>query len=172
MKSKTLLIVPLAVLALSIVASVRAAPTWYAEVQLEITGWKPIGPVPGGYQIDVPFEGVAGGPSITEGTVEGVDHLLIDSAGVAHPNVYLTITDKDGDKISAYETGLTVAGRSPSQRAFEDMEAKIINDLDYPTTGKYTYLIDATFRSEGFISDFSSDPLSPHGYIHARWYWP
>ena len=172
MKSKILLIVPLALLALSIVASVRAAePAWYAEFQLVITGFDFVGVVPEGIRFDVPFEGVAGGPNIIEGTVEGVDHLLIDWEGIAHINVWLTITDKDGDKISAMETGLSVAGRSPSQRAFEGLEATIINVPGYPTTGKYTGLVGTTFRSEGFISDFSRDPPPPHGYIHAKWYW-
>ena len=168
MKSKILLVVPLALLALSIVASVGAAePAWYAESQLVITGFIPIGPG----QFDVPFEGVAGGSNIKEGTVVGVDHLVIDGAGVAHMNVSLTITDKDGDKISARETGLSVAGNSPSQRAFCNSSATIIDELGYPTTGKYIGLVGTEFRSEGFISDFSRDPPPPHGYIHAKWYW-
>lgn len=170
MKSKILLIVPLALLALSIATSVRAAPAWYANFQLKITGFDFVGVVPEGIRFDVPFEGVAGGPNIKKGTVEGVDHLLIDWENVAHVNVYFTITDKDGDKISASETGFSVVGRSPSQRAFEGMHATIIDEPDYPTTGKYTYLVGATFRSEGFISHFSRDP--PSGNIHAKWYWP
>jgi hypothetical protein len=169
MKSKILLIVPLALLALSIAASVRAAPAWYAEFQLEIIDFIFVGVDEQGVHFDVPFEGVAVGPNIKEGTVEGVDHLLIDWKGNVHLNVYLTITDKDGDRISAEETGLSVVGNSPSQRAFEGMHATIIDEPGYPTTGKYTYLVGATFRSEGFISDFSRDP--PSGNIHAKWYW-
>jgi len=167
MKSKILLIVPLAVLALSIVASVRAKPAWYVNFQLEITGFMPIGPVPGGFQIDVPFEGVAGGPNIKEGTVEGVDHLLIDGAGIYHINVYLTITDKDGDKISASGTGLSIR-RNPGQIVHEDAEATIIDVLGYPTTGKYAGLVDTIFRMESFITDFSDSP--PGGYIHGKLY--
>jgi hypothetical protein len=170
MKSKILPIVPLALLALSIVASTGAAHAWYAEFQLEITDFIFVGVDEQGIHFDVPFEGVAGGPNIKEGTVEGVDHLLIDWENVAHVNVYFTITDKDGDKISASETGFSVVGRSPSQRTFEGMHATIIDEPDYPTTGKYTNLVGATFRGEGFISDFSRDP--PGGHIHAKWYWP
>jgi len=170
MKGKILLIVPLALLALSIVASVRAAPAWYANFQLEITDFILVGVDELGIHFDVPFEGVAGGPNIKEGTVEGVDHLLVDWEGNAHLNVYLTITDKDGDKISASETGLSVVPTAASQRVFEGLEATIIDEPDYPTTGKYTYLVGTTFRSEGFISDFSREP--PGGYIHAKWYWP
>lgn len=172
MKSKILLIVPLALLALSIVASVRAAPTWYITLQLEITDFIFVEFVPGvGTYFAVPFEGVAVGPDIKEGTVEGVDLLLIDLIGIAHVDVYLTITDKDGDKISANAKGFSV-DRNPSQKVFEGLEPTIINQLGYPTTGKYfdAGLVGTKFRSEGFISDFSSDP--PGGYIHAKWYWP
>ena len=165
MKSKILLIVPLAVLALSIVASVRAAePALYAELQLEITGFIPIGPG----QFDVPFEGVAGGPNIKEGTVVGVDHLVIDGAGIGHIHAYMTVTDKDGDKISAYYTGLSIH-KNPGQIVHEDTWATIIDELDYPTTGKYDGLVGITFRGESFISDFSSVP--PGGYIHVKLYW-
>lgn len=169
MKSKILLIVPLTLSALSIVASVRGAPAWYAEFQLEITDFIFVGVDEQGIHFDVPFVGAAGGPGIKEGTAVGVDHLLIDWEGNVNLNVYLTITDKDGDKISVSETGFSVVGNSPSQRTFEGGEATIIDEPGYPTTGKYVGLVGTRFRSEGFISDFSRDP--PSGYIHAKLYW-
>ena len=167
MKSKILLIL-LALLALSITVPVRAKPTWYVELQAEMTDFIFVGTVEEGILFDVSFVGVAGGPNVKGGTVVGVDHVLIDWEGTAHLDVYYTITDKEGDKISAHVTGLAVP-KNPGQLVFEDAWATIIDVLDYPTTGKYIGLVGTTFRDEGFLTDVSVDP--PGGYIHAKLYW-
>ena len=172
MKSKILLI-PLALLALTITVPVRAEPAWFVECQLELTDFIYVETVPGGILFDVPFEGVAGGPNVKEGTVVGVDHVLIDGEGNAHLNIYLTITDKEGDAISAHITGLAVP-KNPGQLVFEGAWATIINEFDpttdvfYPTTGKYIDLLGETFRDEGFLTEVSVDP--PGGYVHVKWY--
>ena len=166
MKSKILLIL-LALLALSITVPVRAKPTWYVELQAEMTDFIFVGIVEEGMLFDVSFVGVAGGPNV-KGTVVGVDHVLIDWEGVAHLDVYYTITDKEGDKISAWVTGLAVP-KNPGQFVFENAWATIIDLDDYPTTGKYIGLVGTTFRDEGFLTEVSVDP--PGGYIHAKLYW-
>jgi len=168
MKSKILLLVPLTLLALSIALPAKAVPAWYAEAQMEITDFIFVSVVEQGYRFDVPFVGVACGPNIKEGTVEGVDHVLIDWYGIVHLNVYVTITDKEGDKISAHVTGRGVS-KNPGLIIFEDAVGTIIDELDYPTTGKYIGLVGYTFRDEGFVSGFSTEP--PGGYIHVKWYW-
>ena len=170
MKRKILLLVPVALLALSIALPAKAVPAWYAEAQMQITGFTFVGPDPEGRGLlfDVPFVGVASGPNIKEGTVEGVDHVLLDWQEIGHLDVYLTITDNEGDEISAHVTGLAVT-RNPGQVVFEGAWATIIDMLDYPTTGKYIGLIGITFRDEGFITELSTEP--PGGYIHVKWYW-
>jgi len=169
MKGKIFLLVPLTLLALSIALPAKAAPAWYAEAQMEITDFIFVGVVEEGYLFDVPFVGVAGGPNIIEGTVEGVDHVLIEwDFLTVHLNVYVTITDKEGDKISAHVTGRGVS-KNPGLIIFEDAVGTIIDVSDYPTTGKYIGLVDKTFTDEGFVSGFSTEP--PGGYIHVKWYW-
>jgi len=170
MKRRILLLLPILLLALSIAVSARAESAWYLELQCEITGFTFVGldPEERGLLFDVPFVGVAGGPNVKEGTVEGVDHVLIDWEGIGHLNVYYTITDKEGDEISAHVTGLAVT-LNPGQTVVQDAEATIINMPGYPTTGKYIDLIGITFRDEGFIAELSVEP--PGGYIHVKWYW-
>ncbi|MEM3770015.1 MAG: hypothetical protein QXG76_02365 [Candidatus Bathyarchaeia archaeon] len=169
MKGKILLVIPVALLALSIIPA-KAAPTWYNKAEMEITGFTFMGPDPGGRGLlfDVTFVGVAAGPNIKEATVEGVDHLLMDWEGIGHLDVYLTDTDKQGEKISAHITGLAVT-KTPGRIVFENAQATVINTAGYPTTGKYTDLIGTTFNVEGFITELSINP--PSGYIHAKWCW-
>jgi len=171
MKGKIFLLVPLTLLALSIALPTKATTDWYVEAQLEIIGFEYVGldPEERGFLFDVPFVGVAGGPNIIEGTVEGVDHVLIEwDFLTVHLNVYVTITDNEGDKISAHVTGRGVS-KNPGLIIFEDAVGTIIDVSDYPTTGKYIGLVDKTFTDEGFVSGFSTDP--PGGYIHVKWYW-
>jgi len=115
-----------------------------------------IGTTPYGYLYYVPFVGVAGGPNIIAGTVEGVDNLLKDWGGIYHVDAYLTITDKEGDRISGHITG-------PWPTMFFEGQAKVINTDDYPTTGKYVDVVGTTFRVEGLLADFAR--------IHFVWYW-
>lgn len=58
--------------------------------------------------------------------------------------------------------------KTPGLVVFEDAQATIIDISKYPTTGKYTALVGATARSEGFISALSIDPQG--GIIHAKMY--
>lgn len=170
MKSKIPLFVITTLLALSIVVPVVAKPNMYLEMQCEITGMA----LPTqGNTFDVRFEGVAGGPDIVGGTVEGVDHVLIDAEGT-HLNVYYTVTDKYGDKISAHVEGLSVV-KNPGLTVFVGATATVISTDEYPTTGKFLYLYTegTEFRDEGFLTAVKFDPLtlSISGRIHAKWYW-
>lgn len=172
MKRKKLLVVPIVLatlLALPIMTA-KAKPAWFSEAQMEITGFTFVGfdSEGRGLLFDVPFVGVAGGPNIKEAIVEGVDHLLLDWEGIGHMDVYLTDTDREGDKISAHITGMAVAQTS-GLLVFKNAQSTIINMPGYPTTGKYVDLIGVTFRVEGFITELSMDP--PGGYIHVKWYW-
>ena len=171
MKRKILLLVPVALFALSMTLPALAKPAWYIQIQCEITSVTPVGPVLGGFQIDVTFEGVASGPNVKDGTVEGVDHLVIDDLGVAHLHVYCTITDKDGDQLSFYVWGDSYekAGRLIFQDAFAEVIDEVIDGTEYPTTGKYDGSEGTVFRDEGFVTDFSDIP--PGGYIHAKMYY-
>jgi hypothetical protein len=144
-----------------------AKQAWYVQIQCEITSVIPVGPVPGGFQIDVAFEGVAGGPNVKDGTVEGLDHLVIDALGVAHLHVYYTITDKDGDQLSVYVWGDSY--QKGGRIIFQDTFAVVIDETGYPTTGKYDGSEGTVFRDEGFVTDFSDNP--PGGYIHAKLYY-
>jgi len=158
MKSKILLLLPLALLALS-AAPVKASTTSYLEAEIELTEMTLVRTTKEGYLYYVPFAGVAGGPNIIAGTIEGVDHLLQDWEGIYHVDAYLTITDYEGDKISAHMTGPW-----PSYTMFfENGQATVIDKHGYPTTGKYVGLVDTTFRVEGLLADFSR--------IHFVWYW-
>ena len=165
MKIKTLL--PITLIVLSIVMPAFAKPTWFVQMQCEITDVQyEFLPNPSELIIHVTFEGAAGGPGIKQGTVEGVDHLFIDNLG-AHLNVYYTVTDKDGDQISFKVNGHSVPDKS-GKYVFVNAEAIVINEEDYPRTGKYIDMVDDRFRDEGFITDFSDFP--PGGYIHAKLY--
>jgi hypothetical protein len=105
--------------------------------------------------------------------VVGVDHAVFDASGNAHLNVYLTITDKDGDQISANITGLA-ALLNPGQYELQGASGTIINEPDpntgalHATTGKYAHLVGDTFEDVGFISGFSINP--PAGSVHAKWH--
>lgn len=166
MKRKMLLI-PLALIAMSLIVPVRAGPAFFVNVQAEITEFKFVGIVPEGIRFDVPFVGVAGGPYV-KGTVTGVDYLLIDWGGIPNLNVHFTITDKEGDKLSIHVTGKSIA-KNPGQSIFEETTVTIINEPDYPTTGKYSGWVGKEVRGEGFLTDLSMDP--PGGYIHVKLYW-
>jgi hypothetical protein len=172
MKSKSIL-VALALLLSLFVATAVAAPNWFANLELEITGVVPLGLTEEGLRADVTFAGSAGGPQITDGIVVGVDHAVFDASGNAHLNVYLTITDKDGDQISANITGLA-AFLNLGQYVLQGASGTIINELDpntgalYPTTGKFAHLVGDTFEDAGFISGFSINP--PAGSVHAKWH--
>ena len=147
---------------MSITIPTLAKPTWLAQIQCEITDVQYTLPY-----IHVKFEGSAGGPGIKGGTVEGVDDLFIDENGDANLNVYYTVTDKDGDQISFKVTGLSVPDKS-GKYIFVDAIAEVINDVDYPTTGKFFTMVGDMFDDVGFITDFSIFP--PGGYIHAKLY--
>ena len=163
---RKILLITLTIAIMSIAIPTLAKPTWLAQIQCEITDVQ--------YEflsetelfIHVKFEGSAGGPGIKGGTVEGVDHLFIDALG-AHLNVYYTVTDKDGDRISFYVTGLSVPDK-PGKYIFVGAEAVVIDSMEYPTTGKFFTMIGKEFYDEGFITDFSDFP--PGGYIHAKLY--
>jgi hypothetical protein len=172
MNSKSIL-VALALLLSSFASAAKAAPNWFANLQLGITGVMPVGFTEEGLLADVSFEGTAGGPHITDGTVVGVDHAVFDASGNAHLNVYLTITDKDGDQISANITGRAVPV-SPGKYVLEEASGTIIDEPDpdtaelHATTGKFAHMVGDTFEDVGFITGFSVDP--PAGSVHAKWY--
>lgn len=148
-------------------------PVWFANLQLTITDVMPVTATEEGLLADVSFHGRAGGPFIKGGTVVGVDHALFDLSGDAHLNVYLTITDNDGDQVSANITGLATF-LNPGQYLLQGTVGAIINEVDprtsafHPTTGKYAQLVGSTFADIGFISAFSFSP--PAGSVHANWY--
>jgi hypothetical protein len=172
MKSKSIFIA-LALLLSSLISTAEAAPEWFANLQLKITGIIPLGLTEEGLLADVSFEGKAGGPHIKNGTVVGVDHMVFDFFGNGHLNVYLTITDKDGDQISANITGLATFV-SPGKYVLQGASGTIINEPDpntgalHRTTGKYAHMVGDTFDDVGFITGFSVDP--PAGSVHAKWY--
>lgn len=170
MRRKILLLLPIAFLALPLALPARAVTSWFVEAQAEVTGFTFVGldPEGRGLLFDVPFVGVAGGPSLNDGTVEGVDHVLIDWEGIGHLNLYGTITDAEGDKISGHATGLSVP-ETPGLKILKDVQGTIIDIPGYPTTGKYVGLIGATYREVGFVSELSREP--PGGYIHVKYYW-
>ena len=170
MRRKMLLLVPVALLALSIVVPAIAKPNMFLVMQCEITGfeYKGLDPEGRGWLYDVPFEGVAGGPNVREGTVEGVDHFVYGWDGTGYLNVFWTMTNKDGEKFSVHVTGRSYT-RNPGQIVFEDAWATVIDIDGYPTTGKYVGLIGTVFRDEGFITEFTPDP--PGGYLHVKLYW-
>jgi hypothetical protein len=159
--------VPTALAPNSFVSTAEAAPASFANLELKITGIETGEYTQEGLPADVSFEGSAGGPHIADGTVVGVDHAVFDSSGNAHLNVYLTITDKDGDQISANITGLA-APRNPGQYVLQETSGIIINEEDYATTGKYAHMVKKTFKDVGFITGFSFNP--PAGSIHVKWY--
>lgn len=158
---------------LSVASTALSAPAWFANLQLEITDVIPVQVTEEGLVADVFFEGSASGPAITNGTVVGVDHVLFSLSGDAHLNVYLTITDKFGDQISANITGLATF-LNPGQYVLQGTSGTIINEADphtgalHATTGKYAGLVGATFEDVGFISSFSLFP--PAGAVHVKWY--
>jgi hypothetical protein len=167
MKRKILLIVSVALVALSITLPALAKPDWFVQIQCEITEVEFVFDSSDLLYIHVAFEGTAGGPGVKGGTVEGVDHLFFDGTG-AHLNVNYTITDKDGDQISVYVWGDSVFHEESGQYVFENAFAEVIDETGYPTTAKYEGMVGDMFRDEGFITDFSADP--PGGRIHARLY--
>ena len=59
MKRKIILLVPVALIALSIAFPVMATPAWYVQIQCEITGFNYVGSDLEGMLFDVTFEGVA-----------------------------------------------------------------------------------------------------------------
>jgi hypothetical protein len=156
MKSKSIL-VALALCLWWFVSTTEAAPKWFANLQLEITGVMPVGFTEEGLLADVSFEGSAGGPDIADGTVVGVDHAVFDAFGNAHLNVYLTITDKDGDQISANITGLATFV-SPGKYVLQGASGTIIDEPDpatgalHETTGKFADMVGDTFEDGGFIT--------------------
>jgi hypothetical protein len=168
MRRKMLMLVPIILLALSVVVPAIAEPEMFLVMNCELTDIIFVGEVAEGYLYDVPFEGVAGGPNVKGGTVEGVDHILFDWDGIGHVDIFYTITDNDGDKISVNVVGLSVTQKS-GRIVFVDAIATVIDIVDYSTTGKYTGLIGTEFRDEGFVAGLSMDP--PGGQLHAKLYW-
>ena len=166
MKRKILLIT-LTLVVLSITIPALATPTWFVQIQCEITDvqYEPISETE--LFIHVTFEGAAGGPGIKGGTVEGVDHLFIDSSGNANINVYYTVTDKDGDQISFYVYGASVLDKT-GKYVLTGAIATVIDTIEYPTTDKFSGMVSYEFIDEGFITDFSDFP--PGGHIHAKLY--
>lgn len=171
MKRKSTAIIIALLLALSFVPTIHARSNMYLEMQCEITGvdWGSKGNA-----LDVTFSGVASGPDIIGGTVEGVDYVWIDNDGVTHLNVFYTVTDKDGEKVSVNVIGTSV-DKNPGRSVFVDATATVINTVEYPTSGKFLYLYDegTVFRDEGFLTalKLDLDSMSISGRIHAKWFW-
>ena len=163
---------PLAVSASSFVSMPEVKPAWFADLELQITAIVPVGFTADGLLADISFEGSASGPAIAHGTVVGVDHAVFDSSGNAHLNAYLTITDKDGDQLSANITGLATF-LNPGQYVLLGTSGTIINEPDtntgtfHATTGKYAQMVGDTFTDVGSITAFSFNP--PAGSIHMKW---
>ena len=95
------------------------------------------------------------------------------ASGNAHPNAYLTITDEDGDQLSANITGLATPV-NPGKYVLQGTSGTIINKPD-PSTGtfiqrpgKYAQMVGRTFTDVGSITEFSFNP--PGGSIHVNWY--
>jgi hypothetical protein len=171
MKRKSTALMLSILVALSLALPVAAKPNMYLEMQCKITG---IGLPTQENTFDVMFEGVAAGPEIIAGKVEGVDHVYIDADDVTHLNVFYTVTDKDGSKVSVNVDGTSVE-KNPGRQVFVDATATVINTEDYPTTGKFEYLYEAetVFKDEGFLTAIKFDPVSfsLSGRIHAKWFW-
>ena len=154
-------------------AATSERTAWFANLELQITAVTPVGFTQDGLLADVSFQGSAGGPNIAGGTVVGVDHAVFDPSGNAHLNAYLTITDKDGDQLSANITGLATSV-NPGQYVLQGTSGTIINKPDpssgtfHPTTGKYAQMVGRTFTDVGLITEFSLNP--PGGSIHVKWY--
>jgi hypothetical protein len=160
-----------------VAARAKSAP--YLEAQCRVT-WVYMGHVSAGvlYEGSVEgewydgyFEGNVGGPYI-HGTVEGVDHFIIDSYGIGHCYAYATITDLEGDKLSFHFTVLDTP-KTPYLYICEG-EARIIDGIDdtipdppvhYSTDEKYDDLVGCTFRVEGTARGI---PF----YIGMKWYLP
>jgi len=173
MRSRTTLIA-LALLLWSVASTAVSEPSWFANLQLKITDVVPVEITGFGLFADVPFEGSASGASIRKGTVVGVDHALFDPSGNAHLDAWLTITDKNGDTVSANIVGLATY-LNPGQYVLEGTTATIVNEADpltgtfHSTTGKFAHMIGDTFDDVGFISSFSIFP--PAGSVHVKWYY-
>lgn len=139
---KTILITTLGLCLTCVASTAIAASAWFANLQLEITDVIPTAVTEDGLLADVLFEGSANGTLIKDGVVVGVDHVLFDLSGDGHLNVFLTITDKDGDQISANVTGLATYWNS-GQYLLQGALGTIIDGSDpdtgavHATTGKY-----------------------------------
>lgn len=172
MKGKSALVVFILLLALA-GSTAEAKPAWFANLQLEITGVTPVAFTQEGLLADVSFQGTAGGPNIAGGTVVGVDHAVFGPSGGARLNVYLTITDADGDTLSANITGLATPV-TPGKFVLQGASGTVIDAADpstglvHATTGKFGSLIGRSFTDVGFITGFSFSP--PAGSVHAEWY--
>jgi hypothetical protein len=171
MKRKSTALIIALLLALSFVPTIHSKSNMYLEMQCEITGvsWDPIRNAP-----DVTFSGVASGPEIIGGTVEGVDYVWFDATGVTNLNVYYTVTDKYGDEVSVNVVGKSII-QNKGRQVFVGAEATVINTVEYPTSGKFSYLLEepVVFRDEGFLTalKLDLDSMSISGRIHAKWFW-
>ena len=172
MNRRSMLVAPTLLLCLLYVTG-QAAPSWFANLQLSVNDVVPVALTQQGLLADVTFTGYASGPYIVRGTVAGVDHAIFDASGNAILNVYLTITDRNGDQISANITGFAIY-RNSGQHSLEGTKGIIINEQDpisgvfHATTGKFALLLGASFEDVGIITAFSFVP--PAGLIHASWY--
>jgi hypothetical protein len=169
MKRKSTALMIVILVALTLVPIVLARSNMYLEMQCEITGvtWGSKGNA-----LDVTFSGVASGPEIIGGKVEGVDYVWIDANNVTNLNVFYTVTDKNGDKVSVNVVGKSIE-QNKGRAVFEDATATVINTAEYPTTGKFGYLEGTIFRDEGFLTALKLDltSMSISGRIHAKWFW-
>jgi len=139
-----------------------AKPKWFIEYQCEIIDFEWTGIHSSGcWLYQSTFVGVVGGPNIVDGTVEGVDCGMHDGV-TAYMDVYLTITDKDGDQIVFNDVGLCTT-KNPGQAVFDNVECTVIE-----ATGKFSDLVGQAFYKEGSLTDFSDDPAG--GYIHGKLY--
>ena len=139
-----------------------AKPKWFIQYQCEIIDFEWTGIDPSGcWLYRSTFVGVAGGPNIVDGTVEGVDCGMHDGV-TAYMDVWITITDKDGDQIVFHDVGECTT-INPGQAVFVDVECTVMH-----ATGKFSYLVGQTYIKEGSLTDFSDDPAG--GYVHGKLY--
>ena len=121
------------------------------EEKLKFLPVVPIGPVPEGRRVDVPFSGDVSGPSI-HGKVDGVDYVLFRPDGVGLMHVHAVITADGGDRISVEVSGFLTAS--------EEGRFALKGALTYQTGSKEFAWLNSTQGIVDGIVDMSTMELN------------